>query len=159
MKKNVTYVAPEKVAAIVSASGLRTQDLKGWTRVCGAEGRAVYVPKLKKAVGRVDVSGFTMEGPGFVAPHCGKFGSVEQQLDFSLPEGEILANLARLLDVLRELPAREKAKRAAFSPPAAPAPAAPVAETKAERLARIRAIAEKMGVPVSEKTVAELTEA
>lgn len=150
MKTNINYVDACHFETIITASGLDTEPQKGFIKVKGKTGRRVYVAVTKR-VGRVDLSGFTMEGPGFIEPHCGPFGAVKQQLDMSLPQDEVLANFARLLKVLEELPAAEKAKRSMA--PKADAPKGWSPETSArreDRMALIRKVAAEKQVQVSE---------
>jgi hypothetical protein len=116
MKTNITYVDASKFETICLAAaekhGLAITAQKGFVKVGGPKGRAVYVASTKR-VGRVDLSGFEMEGEGYVSPHCGPFGNVKQQLDMSLGEEAILANFAALLDHLATLAPVEKAARKA----------------------------------------------
>jgi len=113
MKTNVTYIDASKFEALILASGLPVAAQKGFVKVQGPKGRQVYVASTKR-VGRVDISGFEMpEGPGYVTPHCGPFGNVKQQLDFSLGEDEVLANFAALLEHMKALAPVEKAARKA----------------------------------------------
>lgn len=112
MKTNVCYVDAAKFETLIEASGLPYEGQKGFVRVDGPKGRRVYVASTKR-VGRVDISGFEMEGPGYVTPHCGVFGNVKQQLDFSLDEDAILANFAALLEHMKTLAPVEKAARKA----------------------------------------------
>lgn len=134
MKTNVTYIDAAKFEALIVASGLTMAGQKGFVKVMGPKGRVVYVASTKR-VGRVDISGFEMEGPGYVTPHCGPFGNVKQQLDFSLPEDEVLSNFQKLLAHMATLSPVEKAPRKA------PAPKADEPKgwsKKAERLTKIK---------------------
>jgi hypothetical protein len=120
MKTNVTYIDAAKFEQSILALGLKATVQKGFVKVEGPKGRAVYVASTKR-VGRVDISGFEMEGPGYVTPHVGPFGNVKQQLDMSLTEEEILANFANLLTHMSSLEPVEKTART----PAAPRTDAP----------------------------------
>ena len=114
MRQNVTYIEASKVEAVVKESGLKTKEQGGFTCVVGSnKAYRVYVARTKK-VARVDISGFkSPDGTGCVVPHCGVFGNVKQQLDFSLPEDQVLANLKSLLVYMAALPAPEvKEKKA-----------------------------------------------
>lgn len=117
MKTNVTYIDASKFEALILASGLPMAVQKGFVKVSGPKGRQVYVASTKR-VGRVDISGFEMEGPGYVTPHCGVFGNVKQQLDFSLGEDDILSNFAALLEHMKSLAPVEKAPRKEAAPKA-----------------------------------------
>lgn len=143
MKTNVTYVDAAKFETLVLAAaekhGYAVTTQKGFVKVAGPKGRVLYVASTKR-VGRVDISGFEMEGAGYVSPHCGPFGNVKQQLDFSLGEDAILSNMAALLDHMATLAPVEKAIRQ----PATPKADAPkgwsekVTATKTERKAKIK---------------------
>lgn len=107
-----TMIDASKFEAIILASGLPMTPQKGFVKVSGAKGRNVYVAATK-TVGRVDLSGFTVEGEMFVEPHCGVFGNVHQQLDFEgRPEAEILMDFAWLLEHMKSLPAAEQTRKA-----------------------------------------------
>jgi hypothetical protein len=139
MKTNVTYIDAAKFETLIAASGLPMSGQKGFVKVSGPKGRVVYVASTKR-VGRVDISGFEMEGAGYVTPHCGPFGNVKQQLDFSLGEDEILSNFAALLEHMKSLAPVEKAVRA----PATPKADEPKGwSPKAERAKKIAAKAKK----------------
>jgi hypothetical protein len=159
MKTNVTYVDAAKFEAIMlekaKQHGFQLADQKGFIRVEGPKGRRIYVASTKR-VGRVDLSGVevrTEDGKhalGFVAPHCGPFGNVKQQLDMSLGEEAILANFSALLDLMAALPPVEKAQRK----PAAPKADAPVGWTKIDpkaRAAKIKEAAEKRAKKAGEE--------
>jgi hypothetical protein len=143
MKTNVTYVDAAKFEALILAAsakhGFGVVPQKGFIQVAGPRGRRLYVASTKR-VGRVDISGFVMEGPGYVKPHCGEFGNVKQQLDFSLAEDAVLLNFEALLDHMATLAPVEKAER---KPAAAKADApkgwqkVPTAPAKADRKALI----------------------
>lgn len=105
MKKNVNYVDAQKFENMILESGLAYEVQKGFVKISGAKGRNVYVARTK-LVGRVDLSGFEMEDSGVVPHSAGTFGAVSQEIDFSLPESEILDTFARVLETLRTLPER-----------------------------------------------------
>lgn len=110
MKTNVTYVDAAKFETIIVASGLPYSAQKGFVKVAGPTGRNVYVASTKR-VGRVDISGFEVSYG--VSPHCGPFGNVKQQLDFSKPEDEILSDFTQLLaDLKAQAPAEKKERKA-----------------------------------------------
>ena len=157
MKNGVTYVDASKFEALIAASGLPMTGQKGFVKVSGPKGRQLYVAATKR-VGRVDLSGFTVEGAGFQAPHCGEFGNVKQQLRFDRPEAEILMDFAWLLEHLAALPPVEKepaAKKAAPKTAAARGWSQPVPPKK-DRKELIEAVAKQKGVKVSPKTEAEI---
>lgn len=150
MKTNINYVDACHFETIIKDSGLDYEPQKGFIKVKGKTGRQVYVASTKR-VGRVDVSGFTMEGPGFIEPHCGPFGAVKQQLDHSLPQEEILANFTRLLAVLKDLAPAEKVKRSMAPKKDEPKGWSPETSAKREdRMALIRKVAAEKNVTVSE---------
>lgn len=156
MKNGITYVDAAKFEALIVASGLPYSPQKGFVKVSGAKGRNIYVAATKR-VGRVDLSGFVMEGETVQAPHCGEFGNVKQQLRFDLPEDEVLANFAALLEHLKslpEVPAAERKPKAGPKTAAAQGWSAPVAPKK-DRKALIEKVAKEKGAKVSEKTEAE----
>lgn len=147
MKTNVTYVDAARFEELILASGLPHLAQKGFVKVMAAKGRALYVAATKR-VGRVDLSGFTVS-EGVREPHCGEFGNVRQQLDFSVTEAEILNNFAWLLVALAEQPAAEKAERKAPAPKEDEPAGWSAIETKAARKALIERVAAEKGVPVS----------
>jgi hypothetical protein len=153
MKTNVTYVDAAKLEALILSAGLPMTAQKGFVKVSGAKGRNIYVAATKR-VGRVDLSGFTCDWG--VTPHCGEFGNVKQQLNFSQPEEAILADFAKTLELLASLPEVPAAER---KPKSAPKTAAAqgwtTVQPKASRKELIEKVAKEKGVKVSEKTEAE----
>jgi hypothetical protein len=153
MKKNVTYIDAVKFETIIKSSGLPFVLQAGFVKVQGPKGRNLYVAATKR-VGRVDISGFTVDATsptafGFITD-LGEleFGNVKQQMDFSRTEDEILATFELLLNHMKTLDPVEKAQRKASAPKApvavgwsADIPKAPVmtAEERAERMARLKA--------------------
>lgn len=121
MKTNITYVDAAKFETLCLAAaekhGYDVTAQKGFVKVAGPKGRCLYVASTKR-VGRVDISGFEMEGAGYVSPHCGPFGNVKQQLDMSLGEEAILENFTALLDHMATLAPVEKAERKPATPKA-----------------------------------------
>jgi hypothetical protein len=151
MKTNTTYVDACHFEQIIEASGLAYEPQKGFIKVKGATGRQVYVASTKR-VGRVDISGFLMEGPGIRDLGGESFGAVKQQLDFSLTQDEILGHFARTLEVLKALPPAEKVKRS-MAPKKGPQPkgwSEKTQQTRADRMALIRKVAAEKGVQVTE---------
>lgn len=115
MKTNVTYIDAAKFETIILASGLTCTAQKGFIKVAGERGRAVYVASTKR-VGRVDISGFEVSYG--ITPHCGPFGNVKQQLDFGQTEDEVLSAFTQLLEDLKLQPAVEKVVRKPATPKA-----------------------------------------
>jgi hypothetical protein len=111
MRKEITYVSVEKFSAIATSLGLAWNEQKGFVKLSGAAGRNVYVGKTKR-VGRVDISGFEMEGEGYVNLGELAFGAVKQQVDFTRGEDEILAAFTQALTHMLSLDARIKPKAA-----------------------------------------------
>jgi hypothetical protein len=136
MKTNVTYVDAAKFETIILASELPMTGQKGFVKVQGPTGRAVYVASTKR-VGRVDISGFEVSYG--VTPHCGPFGNVKQQLDFSKPEDEILSDFTQLLADLKAQAPVEKKQRAASKPKADEPKGWTTPAAKAARKAKIAA--------------------
>lgn len=133
MKTNVTYIDAAKFEAIILASQLPYAEQRGFVKVQGPTGRAVYVASTKR-VGRVDISGF--EVPYGVEPHCGVFGNVRQQLDFSKTEQEVLLAFEQLLaDLKAQAPVEKKQRKP--SAPKADAPKGWSLASKADRKAKI----------------------
>lgn len=166
MKKDITYVAPSKLLDIVAELGLPLREQRGFHKVSPSAGRAIYIANTK-AVGRVDLSGFTFEGAGVRDLGGESFCSVKQQVDFSRTEDEILATFRAVCEHLATLAPREKEKRAVT--PKSPRPKkASKDETQAEpdtedrkaaalaHLERVRKFAQMRGVPVSQETEARL---
>lgn len=110
MKKNVTYIDAAKFEAIIQELGISVQVQKGFVKCKGAKGRNVYVP-LTKTVGRVDISGFVYDIPGALTLDP-PVGAVYQQLDFSLPEEDILEAFKAVLEHMKTLPDREIIRKA-----------------------------------------------
>jgi hypothetical protein len=99
-----------KIIGMLEGKGLTVEEKSGFTKVTGvAKGRAVYVAKKG---GRVDLSGFTVEGPGVVqiseedarAKHLGK---VRGQLDFDQGDDAVLAACSSALERLAEAPSAD----------------------------------------------------
>jgi enamine deaminase RidA (YjgF/YER057c/UK114 family) len=92
----------------------------GFVQVEAKKGRRVYVAKTKR-VGRVDLSGFSVTDAEFgtMAHSAGKFGAVEQELDFRKQEGEsdqtaeerILNNFTKILEHMKTLGERVSEKK------------------------------------------------
>jgi hypothetical protein len=102
MKKGQTYVAREKLMAIVAELGIPTEEKKGWTKVRCTPGsdkvnRRVYVP-LNKDVRRIDLAGCDSRVPGAIPHESGRFGSVTQMVDPTLPEEAFLAAFRAILE-------------------------------------------------------------
>jgi hypothetical protein len=132
MKKNITYIAPEKLRAIVSKKGLTSRDQAGFVRIEGPGGHRVYFARGLR-VGRADFSGFEMPAgtPGIIDLLGESFGGVRQRIDFTRPEADVLATFAAVLDHMKTLPKLKKAPRKARAPQAeaaAPKEQAPAAE-------------------------------
>ena len=98
MKNNVTYVAYAKLEGIAKHLGCNLEPQKGFTKVTreGIEGKAVYIGNTK-GVGRVDLSGFTVEIEGVVPHSKAPTSKVVQELDFSRSEPEILRTFSAVL--------------------------------------------------------------
>lgn len=156
MKKNVTYILAAAFETAIQESGLTTSEKSGWIRVDGQNGRRLYVPKTKK-VGRVDLVGIghSASPAGVTSLGEGKFGAVTHQLNFDRSESEVLAMFSALLEELKTAPAVEKPAKEPKAPRERKAKGteagtveAPKA-SRADRMALIRATAEKHGVAVS----------
>jgi hypothetical protein len=165
MKEKITYVDAAHFEALIRKHVLGMEAQAGFIKVQGPTGYCIYVARTKR-VGRVDLSWGkerTMEGPGFRRLGGEAFGNVHQQLDFSLPEAEILANFEKALVAMKGFPPVERKARAAKAGgPKAPAATGwskdiPV-QTKADRKRLIEEEAKKRGLSVSPKTVAEIKE-
>ena len=148
MTPGKTYIDAEKLEAIIKESGLPYAAQKGFVKVQGPKGRQVYVAATKR-VGRVDLSGFETEWG--VTPHCGPFGNVKQQLDFSKDEADVLEDFRKTLEHMKTLEAVERKPRP-IGQTRASAPAKGWSpETLEQRKARIEKVAKEMGVKVSPK--------
>lgn len=163
MKTNVTYIDGAAFEKLILESGMQHVPQKGFVKVCGPKGRNAYVASTKR-VGRVDLSGFEMldtQGgilPGFVVPHCGPFGNVKQQLDFSLAEADILNNFKAMLEYMAGLEEAIRKPRAISSSKPQPAgwqkvDTSPEARAQAAtaRKALIEKVAKDKGVEVSKR--------
>jgi hypothetical protein len=117
VKKPVTYVDLAKFEAIVTELNLPAIEQAGFIKVCGPKGRQVYVARTK-TVGRVDVSGFTVEHLGVKDLGDDAFGNVRQQLEFAGNEDVILATFRDVLTTMTGLPPLEKQARKAPAPKA-----------------------------------------
>lgn len=169
MKKNVTYIDQVKFEEIVRGCGLPWQEQKGFVKIQASPGRCLYVARTKR-VGRVDLAGFRFQDAGVRDLGGESFGAVEQQLDFSRTEAEILATFEAATRHAMTLPARVREPRAQLEPKA---PKVPAVETvvdqstrrkserraAAERLARMRQVSSEMGAPISADAEASLIEA
>ena len=122
MKKNLTYVNPAKFLAICSKLGLTVVEQPSQYRVeCPTDNRRrMYFGKGKRGVCLVDISGFVSE---FAIAHPKPPTSrVQQMLDFSLTEREILRNFFKTASLLAP------AEAASEEPAPASSPAAEVTE-------------------------------
>jgi hypothetical protein len=160
MKTNVNYVDAAEFEAIILRSDIPHKLQKGFVKLVGPQGRNIYVAATKR-VGRVDLSGFEMldaEGkliPGFVKPHCGEFGNVKQQLDFSLPQEDILQNFELVILHMKGLqPAERKPRPIGQTKPSDPKGWTTI--SKKDRKELIEKVAKEKGVKVSKKTKTEL---
>jgi hypothetical protein len=107
MKKGINYVSASAVLAVLEKCGLPLVPQKGFVKVAGPKGRAVYIAKTER-VGRIDVSGFTPDFPGVISLGPDeKFGAVEAQLDFTAPPADILATLELVIEHMITLEPRE----------------------------------------------------
>lgn len=140
MKTNVTYVDAAKFEALIKEAGMEMREQAGFVKVLGPKGRNLYVAATKR-VGRVDISGFEVEWG--ITPHCGPFGNVKQQLDFSKPEDEILNDFVKTLEHMKTLePVEKKARKAPAEKADAPKGWSAEVATKSARLKKIKAKAE-----------------
>ena len=107
---SATYVALEKLLAIVEESGLKADEKKAWLRIDGPNGSRVYVPR-RKHVGRIDIAG--MSAPEGTSVKLGdkSFGAVKEQLDMEAPEERVLENFRAVLKHMASLPAEEPKPR------------------------------------------------
>lgn len=111
MKNEKCLIDAAKFENIIRASGLSVTVQKGFVKVSAAKGINVYVAKQKR-VGRVDLSGFRVELPAVAdLGDDGKFGSVEQELDFTCPEEEVLETFALVLEHMKTLPERQVVRK------------------------------------------------
>lgn len=138
MKKDITYIEAGKLETLIAQSGLEVKDKKGWTRVDGAAGRRLYVPKTKR-VGRVDLVGLSGQGTRQLGDDE-RHGSVTHQLDMTRDEAAILATFERLLGELATAPAVERPAKAPRAPKAVPTAGKP------GRVELIRKVAEQRGL-------------
>lgn len=112
MKKEINYVDAAKFETILKTiEGVSLTVQKGFVKVSGKKGRNVYIA-LTKTVGRVDLSGFEFDGPGVVALGDSSFGSVTQQMDFTLPEEDILSAFEAIVSHMASLEERVIVRKA-----------------------------------------------
>jgi hypothetical protein len=119
-KKDILYIDAAKFEDRITAAGLEPVMQAGFVQVEAKKGRRVYVAKTKR-VGRVDLSGFSVTDAEFgtMAHSAGKFGAVEQELDFRKQEGEsdqtaeerILNNFTKILEHMKTLGERVSEKK------------------------------------------------
>lgn len=170
-KKQVTYVDASEFESICVELGVPMVAQAGFVK-CGdgKNGRYLYVAKTKR-VGRVDLSWFKMTGEdGKAVPGVRdldgdeRHGSVEQGIDFSLTQEEILTAFRDALIFAASLPTADKA-RASSRPRKETGPAAVgfsaglIAKGEEARVARkalIERVAREKGATISAKTEAEL---
>lgn len=133
MKTEKTYVESAKFENIVKALGLDVVVKAAWVKVAGPKGRFVILPKTA-SVGRVDLSGFTVETAG-VKPHSsGTFGSVEQELEFEgRTEDEILETFRAVCEHMTTLAPRELVRRRRSSKTGGGQPASWVAASSPDK--------------------------
>jgi len=159
-----SYVDAAKIEAVIlKFPSLQMTPQAGFLKVAAPETARHYrvYPARTTMVGRVDLSGFTMDHPGLLTlKDHERFGKVSQQVDFSRPEAEVLECLEAVLAHMASLPAPakpEKAKKEAapkakgwsFRTAAADKTPEQLAEEKAKRRALIERVAREKGVAVS----------
>ncbi len=107
MKDDITYIAFEKLRAIVKELGFKTEEKKGWLRINGPERRRIYLPK-RNQVGRIDIAGFA--APSGTSRKLGEksFGAVKEQLDMRAPEEKVLDRFRAVLGQMAAAPPPEK---------------------------------------------------
>lgn len=112
---NVTFIALEKLVAIVEESGLKADEKKAWLRIDGPNGSRVYLPR-RKHVGRVDIA--KMSAPEGTSVKLGdrSFGAVAEQLDMEAPEDRVLENFRAVLKHMAALPKEEATVKKARMP-------------------------------------------
>lgn len=148
MKKNVTYIPVTAIEAIVTELNIPTVTQAAFTKVMGAKGRNLYIPR-GKSIGHVDFSGFTVEHLGVVDLGEKSFGNVKQMINFEGSQEVILETIKNVLEVMISLPPVEKVPKAPKAPKAekpakvAKAKAEPKPEPKA-RLPRTREERQKL---------------
>lgn len=163
MKKNVTYVANDKIMQVVRESGAQIEEKKGWTKVSFSPAHRVYVPHTKN-VGRIDVSGFEVTDALIVVSLKGEsFGNVKQQLNMTLPEEQILANLKIVLESMKALPPaakppRKQPERKSEAKPIEAPVANPVDERKKKLLSRAQELIALRGLSIGEAITAAQAE-
>ncbi len=157
MKKNITYIDAVKFENIIREKEMPITAQAGFIKVSGAKGRNIYVANTK-LVGRVDLSGFKVDMVGVFGLEGAKFGNVEQQMDFTRSEEQILATFSDLVDhlktlepVVKESKAKAEAakKEAAVGWSVAPPSKEEREAARAARKALIEATAKSKGVEVS----------
>ena len=108
-KKNLTYVPVVKLLKTCEKLGLKVIEQPSQFRVENPANvkQRMYFGKGKKGVCLVDISGFTSE---FAIAHPKPPTSkVTQQIDFSLPAGEILRNFYKTAKMLVPVIVKEEA--------------------------------------------------
>ena len=117
MKKGLTYVQSSKFLAICQKLGLKVVEQPSQFRVECPEDtkRRMYFGKGKRGVCLVDLSGFTSEHA--IAHPKPPTSRVQQMLDFTKPEKEILRDFYRTAKLLAPT---KKAEAPASVPASAP---------------------------------------
>lgn len=163
-KKNVNYVEQKYFMDLIEQAtrqteGFRVTHQAGFIKIETPNKYRLYVANTKN-VGRVDLAGF--EPPldqstgkvkaGFVRLGPGEeFGAVKAQIDFTCDPDTILNAFAEAIVHALTLPDYVAPKK---QPPMASAPKSlPSPESAAQRLAKIKEVAEEMKVPVSQKVL------
>jgi len=149
-KQPTQYIDAAQIEALLLTTGMSLVAQAGFVKVAPAgspaHGPKIYVARSKR-VGRIDLSGFTVEDEGVVTLDDDlRFGNVAQQVDFTRPAEDTLKTLKAVLKALAKAPVPERAPRKApkakaseakgWQTIASPAP-------KADRLAAIKEAAEK----------------
>lgn len=134
-KANVNYVDAFRFQQLLLAAGVQITPQAGFVKVIAPNGQRMYVARTER-VGRVDLA-FKLDQPGFhVLGEGERFGKVETQLDFSLPEETILENFGKALEYMKALP---KPEAKAKSERAKPGQAKPIGWSK-EVLAQTKSV-------------------
>jgi len=164
------YLTRTEVEALIAKCGLTFLSQTGFLKVEAAKGRRLYIASTK-TVRRIDISGFEVAEDLGQTPHCGVFGQVKQQVILTGTVDEQLARLEAVIEVMKTLPAVEKAPKPAKAPKApksaggtATGDAAPKTEAEVQagtlsRMEMIKKYAAERGLAISQKTLALADEA
>jgi hypothetical protein len=166
-----TFINQDVLLSIAREAGCTVTEKKSYFRLTRGTSSNSLCVRNTRDVHQVDVNGFVIPGDDIARmPKGGVHGPHVQDLNFSLPEAQVLANFRTVcqnLDTYPSIPKKERSRPGSFrrkKEEVIPGPSVAVrleetVEQHAERLIaefqKKREVSNKMGFPLSARTVEE----